>query len=280
MLLPSKLSLPLRVAASLLRRPDLHAYGDHPSQSAELFLPPGKGPFPVAVVLHGGYWQAQWSRIVTRPISMDLARRGWAAWNVEYRRLGADGGGWPQTFDDVAAAIDHLAAIEHPDLDLGDVTVVGHSAGGQLALWAAARPRYPEGAPGALPKVAVHRALALAAVTHLKYAGRTAHVLLGGPPDEHPDRWAMADPLAQVPLELPVLLVHPADDRTVSVKQSRAYAAAARAAGGDVTLVEPETGGHRAAIDPSTGAWRAAAEWIAERRAQASSGTSSPFMPG
>ncbi|HEX2054212.1 MAG TPA: alpha/beta hydrolase [Actinomycetota bacterium] len=280
MLLPPKLSLPLKIAASLTRRPSVHSYGPHPSQTAELFLPSGPGPFPVAVVLHGGYWQAQWSKLVTRPVAVDLMKRGWAAWNVEYRRLGPDGGGWPHTFDDVASAIDYLASLEDVPLDLDDVSIVGHSAGGQLALWAGARPRFDAGAPGAMPRVAVRRVVALAAVSHLRYAGRTAHVLLGGPPEECPDRWAQADPLAQLPLDVPVLLVHPSDDRTVSVKQSRAYAAAARQAGADVTLVEPETGGHRAGIDPSTPAWKSAAGWLRVRRSQASSGTSSPFMPG
>ncbi len=279
MLLPPKLSLPLKVAASLLSRPPVISYGAHPSQVAELHLPPGPGPFPVAVVIHGGYWQAQWSKLVTRPISVDLARHGWAAWNIEYRRLGPDGGGWPETFDDIANAIDHLAALQHPALDLQKVTVVGHSAGGQLALWAGARPRFPREAPGASPKVALRQVVALAAVTHLRYAGQTATVLMGGTAEEAPGRWAMADPMAQVPLDTPVLLVHLPDDVTVSVRQSRIYAAAAEQSGGDVTFVEPQSGGHRAPIDPSTPAWEAVVAWLETRCAQAPSGTSSPSMP-
>jgi acetyl esterase/lipase len=111
-------------------------------------VPRGDGPFPVAVVLHGGYWQATYGKIVTRPLCLDLVARGWAAWNVEYRRLGdGHGGGWPMTFDDVAAAIDTLAALGDARLDLTDVHAVGHSAGGQLALWAAARPAFPAEAP-------------------------------------------------------------------------------------------------------------------------------------
>jgi acetyl esterase/lipase len=273
------MSLARSIALSWLRRPVVHSYGPQPSQVAELHVPPGPGPHPVAVVLHGGHWRPKWGKIVTRPISVDLARRGWAAWNVEYRRLGPDGGGWPETFDDVAAAIDHLAALDDPRLDLDRVTVVGHSAGGQLALWAAARPGLPAGAPGSDPSVAVRQVVALAAVTHLRYAGPVAHVLLGGDPDQVPDRWEQADPIARVPLGVPVLLVHPVDDGTVSVRQSRAYAEAAGSAGGDVTLVEPESGGHRAAIHPATAVWQAAAGWMEERRSQAASGTSSPVMP-
>lgn len=258
------MSLPARIALSAVRRGERHRYGDdHRSQAADLHVPRGDGPFPVAVVLHGGYWQSRYGRIVTRPISLDLARRGWAAWNVEYRRLGrGHGGGWPMTFDDVAAAIDHLGALRDPRLDLDAVHAVGHSAGGQLALWAAARPGLPAGAPGARPRVAVRSVAALTPVTNLARAGASARQLLGGAPDAVPERYALADPLRQAPLDVPVLLVHPSDDATVPAARSREYAAAARARGGTVELVEPPSGGHRAPIDPSTGAWRAAASWL------------------
>ena len=204
-----------------------------PPRSPTSTSPTGSGPFPVAVVLHGGSWQPRYGKITTRPLSADLARRGWAAWNVEYRRLGAEGGGWPATFDDVAAAIDHLATLGDARLDLGRVALVGHSAGGQLALWAAARPGLPAGAPGAEPAVVARRVIGLAPVTDLVRAGATARALLGGTPEQAPDRWAQADPLQRVPLSVPVVLVHPADDETVPVQRSRDYAAAARAAGGD-----------------------------------------------
>lgn len=234
-------------------------------------MPAGPGPHPVVVVLHGGHWQARWGKLVTRPISRDLAARGWAAWNLEYRRLG-EGGGWPATFDDIAKGIDHLAALEDPRLDLDRVTVMGHSAGGQLALWAAARAALPEGSPGASPLVAIRQAIAMGAVCSLEYGGRSAYVLMGGGPDEAPDRWQQADPMAQIPLPVPVLLVHAVDDRTVSVKQSRVYAAAAAQAGADVTLVEPESAGHRGPIYPVTSAWLSTVDWLQERDSQACPG--------
>jgi alpha-beta hydrolase superfamily lysophospholipase len=114
--------------------------------------------------------------------------------------------------------------------------------------------------------VIARQIVALAAITHLRHAGATARVLLGGGPDQVPDRWAQADPIAVIPLDVPVLLVHPRDDATVSVLQSRAYAEAALELGADVTLVEPESGGHRAVIDPSSSAWRSVVDWL-ERRA-------------
>jgi acetyl esterase/lipase len=236
---------------ALLRRPERHRYGsDHRVQAADLYLPSGDGPHPVAVVLHGGNWRAKYGKIVTKPIAVDLARRGVAAWNVEYRRVGrGQGGGWPATFDDVAAAIDLLPSIARGRLDLGDVRAVGHSAGGQLALWAASR--------GGIGRVA-----ALAAPVDLRAAGADARALMGGSPDEVPERYAAADPMQLVPLGVPTLLVHGADDATVPVKRSRRYAEAARAAGDQVELLEPVPGHHRIHIDPRSSAWRAAAEFL------------------
>lgn len=204
-------------------------------------------------MIHGGYWQARYGKVLMKAVSIDLARRGVAAWNIEYRRLGR-GGGWPATFDDVAAAIDHLAELRDPRLRLDAVTAVGHSAGGQLALWAAAREE---------PRVRIQRVCAQAAVCNLAAAGETARELMGGGPDEVPERYARADPMRLIPLGVPVLLVHGAEDATVPVKRSRAYAKAARAAGEPVELIEPNPGGHRMHIDPRSEAWRIAAEWVA-----------------
>jgi acetyl esterase/lipase len=218
------------------------------------------------VVLHGGYWQTTYGKLVTRPLAADLCRRGWAAWNLEYRRLGdarGGGGGWPETFDDVAAGIDRLAELGDPRLDLGRVAAIGHSAGGQLALWAAARGALPPGAPGAAPKVAVERVAGLAPVTNLAAAGKVARQLLSTPRlRDAEDRLALADPIRRVPLGVPVLIVHPRNDETIPVERSREYVAAARATGDDVTLTEIERGGHRSPIDPPSAAWRAATEWL------------------
>ena len=137
-------------------------------------------------MLHGGYWQPPYTRLIMRPMCVDLARKGFAAWNVEYRRLGRDGGGWPQTFDDVAAAVDHLAELRDHALDLDRVTLLGHSAGGQLALWAGARAALPAGAVGAAPRVLAQRVLAMSAVSDLRRVGEVARQLLGGGPDSSP----------------------------------------------------------------------------------------------
>ena len=145
-----------------------HPYGSDPSQLGELFRPPGAGPFAVVVVVHGGYWKAQYDRSLMTDLCVDLAEHGLAAWNLEYRRVGS-GGGWPATFLDVAAGVDVLAELEAP-LDLGRVVAVGHSAGGQLALWAASRPTLPADAPGADPRVVIRAAVAQAGVLDLTLA--------------------------------------------------------------------------------------------------------------
>jgi acetyl esterase/lipase len=243
-----------RVVIDLLGRPERYRYGPHRCHRADLYMPGGPGPHPVVVTIHGGYWRAKYGRRLMKAVAADLARRGRAAWNIEYRRLGrGQGGGWPATFDDVAAAVDHLAELDDLRLDLESVTVVGHSAGGHLALWAASR---------RAPRVPVRRVVGQAPVCDLAGAGEPAHALLGGTPDEVPDRYAATDPMRLLPLGVPQLVVHGADDDTVSVRKSRRYVDAARAAGDEIELVEPPSGSHRVHIDPRTEAWRAVASWV------------------
>jgi acetyl esterase/lipase len=258
-----------RLIIDFLRRGQTVSYGRDRSQRADLHLPAGRGraagPYPVMVLIHGGSWTARYGRIVMRGIAGDLVRRGWAVWNIEYRRVG-NGGGWPATFADVAAAIDLLPELDAP-LDLERVSVLGHSAGGHLALWAAGRERLPAGAPGSLdgePPVRLARAIAQAGVCDLagaykRWHGGAVRALMGGSPEELPERYAAADPIQATPLSIPVLLVHGTLDETVSVELSRSYERVARAAGGEVELVEipGEAGRHRAHIDPRGEAWAA-----------------------
>ena len=232
----------------------LHRYGRHRSQVAELFLPAGAGPHPVAVLIHGGCWRARYDRHLMDPLAADLVAHGWAAWNVEYRRVGLRaGGGWPATFDDVAAAIDLLADVEAP-LDLGRVAAVGHSAGGHLALWAAGRSD---------ARVPLSAAVGQAAVSDLDRAaaagvcGGMVERLLGGAPARVPDRYREASPARRLPLDVPVLLVHGGRDDVVPVDMSRRFAAAA-----GCELVELEADGHFEHLEPGSRAWATVVEWL------------------
>jgi len=141
---------PITVAQAMARStPSLAeriAYGQAPSQFGELWLPAGSGPVPVAMLLHGGCWQSSYGLGLMDPMAEDLYRQGIAVWNVEYRRLGESGGGYPGTFLDVGQAVDALRNLpQRPSLDLRRLVAIGHSAGGHLALWAAARHRVPQG---------------------------------------------------------------------------------------------------------------------------------------
>jgi acetyl esterase/lipase len=264
-----------RLILDVLKRGRTYDYGRDRSQRADLHLPGGPGPHPVIVLIHGGSWAARYGRVVMRGLVADLVRRGWAAWNIEYRRLG-NGGGWPATFADVAAAIDRLASLDAP-LDLRRVSVLGHSAGGHLALWAASREQLPAGAPGYIggePCVPLERAIAQAGVCDLagayrRWHGGAARELMGGSPEEHPERYAAGDPMRLLPLGIPALLVHGTDDETVSVELSRSYERAASELGGAVELVEISgaAGRHRAHIDPRGAAWAAVTGRLGAARA-------------
>jgi acetyl esterase/lipase len=258
-----------RVLRDLAHGGQRRRYGRGRNQLAELRLPVGSPPHPVVVTIHGGYWRARYSRRVSRPIAADLARRGWASWNVEYRRVGlGQGGGWPATFEDVAAGIDALADVEPGLLDLDRVAAVGHSAGGHLALWAATRPGLPDGAPGAHPRVRLSAVAALAAVSDLEASreltqpGGRVYELVGGAPGERDGRYELANPIRRLPLGIPVLLVHGEADQTVPVRRSRDFAAAAREAGDEVELVEVGGADHRAVVDPRTNAWAPTLRWL------------------
>jgi acetyl esterase/lipase len=240
------------------------AYGDHPDQVANLHVPSGDGPWPVVVLVHGGFWRTGWDRTLMTPLARDQQARGVAAWNVEYRRVGQEGGGWPGTLLDVAAAVDALG--EQAQVDPSRVAVVGHSAGGHLALWAAARWRLPSGAPGADPVVRPRAAVSLAGVADLEHGARerlgdgACLDLLGGSPDDVPERYAIASPAALLPLGVPQVLVHGGLDDKVPSAQSREHALAAEAAGDDVELVELPWVDHFDVIDPAHDAWHAVVE--------------------
>jgi acetyl esterase/lipase len=244
-----------RVAAGTTR--EVEAYGSLPRQVGEWWVPPDTaGPLPTVVLVHGGYWRASFDLHLEDAVAADLAGRGYLCWNVDYRPS-ADP--WPATLTDVAAAYDHLLVGWYADrVDPARIAVVGHSAGGQLALWLASRGRLPAGAPGRTtgvpaPALVVPQApvAALAEASREGLGAGAVDALLGGDPAAVPDRYAAADPVALLPTGVPSVLVHAPGDDLVPLSQSQAYRAAAEAAGDDCRLVE-FAGGHFEHLDPAS----------------------------
>ena len=226
-------------------------------------------PAPLVIFLHGGFWRAAYDRAHVAPLAAALAGEGYAVCTPEFRRVGQPGGGWPGTLDDIAAAVDVLpelveAAAGPGHVASGPFVLGGHSAGGHLALWAAARHRLPPSTRWHTPAPGPFRGVVgLAAVSDLvachaqRLGGGAADALIGGGPGRYPDRYALADPARLVPLGIPVRLVHGSRDRQVPCQMSRDYAAAAAAAGDDVVLDDLTGCGHFEPIDPLSAAWSA-----------------------
>jgi acetyl esterase/lipase len=219
----------------------------------------------VVVLIHGGFWRAVYTKRLMNGLAKDVAARGWAAWNIEYRRVGflGGGGGWPMTLIDVAAALDHLAVIED-EVDIGRVVTCGHSAGGQLALWAAARGRLPAGSPGTGGAVSPRGAVSLSGIVDLEEADRLAlgaqatARFMGGHRNEQPDRYRQASPRALLPLGVPQALIHAGDDSLVPTSMSQDYQALATSKGDSARYLLVEGIGHRQLIDPKGLGWATA----------------------
>ncbi|GLY41887.1 hypothetical protein Amsp01_079100 [Amycolatopsis sp. NBRC 101858] len=280
------------------RRVRTIAYGPEPSQVGELYLPEGDGPFPVVTVVHGGYWTAMWDRRQTTGVADDLVARGYAVWNIGYRRIGEPGGGWPGTFLDVAAAVDALEGMD-PALDTGRVVLLGHSSGGHLATWAAHRGVLPPEAPGANPGITPIGLVELGGALDLKTADATGFgavltdpdaeppkdapeparpeawpavaaaagdgivkLLLGGHVAEQPERYAWASPLELADAGVPVLAVHGTADEAVPAGWSRRYAEKTEAEGGTARYVDVEGGTHFDVVHPDHPVWPVVTGWI------------------
>ena len=235
-------------------------YGDHPDQRVELRIPGGDGPFPVAVLVHGGFWRPRWESDLMDALAVDLTARGYVTWNAEYRR-GAEHR-WAAMTSDVADAVRAVATV--PEADPERVVILGHSAGAQLALRAAA--------DAAAEQAAVRPALAvsLAGVLNLRLAGER-HLGEGAVADAVGSHWAgdratyeRSSPIERLPLGIPQLVVCAVGDEPDMLEMSREYHEAAAATPDDVVRIEGP-GDHFTVIDPESEIWRRTAEAIDAR---------------
>lgn len=252
--------------ASASRR---YAYGPHPSQFGDLHLPSSSGLHPVVALIHGGCWQVEFGLEPLGQLAQAIAAHGAAVWNIEYRRLG-EGGGWPATFQDIGVALDFLRMLaEAHALDLNRVVAAGHSAGGHLALWSAARTKLPAHSPLFTPDpLPLRGVLSIAGIPDLAVAARRAVCddtiveMMGGAPHEVPERYACASPAALTPLGIPHVHFHGRNDAIVPIDLVETYVQSAVQAGDDARLVALDNTGHFEAVDAQTPAGRQVIELL------------------
>jgi acetyl esterase/lipase len=262
------LMTPEELAALPSRAPDRRiAYGTDSSQYGELRIPAGTGPHPLVVLIHGGCFKAAYATAQYFGAMADVLKAdGIATWNIEYRRLGEPGGGWPGTYLDVGRAVDHVRVIaDEYDLDLARVVVVGHSAGGHLAMWTAARRRLPAASElSAADPLPVRGVIDLAGPVDM-----TANIpgyealcrdtvitsLLGGTPATVPDRYAHASPITMLPLAIPQVIVLGSREEYVPLPLVDAYVQAATQAGDQVRRILIPGAGHFEIASPLSVTW-------------------------
>ncbi len=243
-------------------------YGDHPLQIVDLWLPDGPGPHPVVLMVHGGCWQtAIADRRIMNWIAEDLRGRGIAVWNIDYRGVDRAGGGYPGTFQDAAAAADALRVHAGTyGFDLSRLVAIGHSAGGHLALWLAARPRLPDGSPlRSADPIPIHAVVSLGGLPDLEEAARPPGsgcgtevvARIGG------GRFAETSVPRLGPLGVHQVLINGLQDRIIPTSYAEGYARPMRAAGDDVRVRMIDRTGHVELIAPESAAWAAAVEEIA-----------------
>lgn len=239
-------------------------YGGDPYQFGELRFPPGEGPFPLLFVIHGGFWKAAYDLQHIGHLCVKLSSAGVVTCNIEYRRVGNPGGGWPGTFLDVASAVDYFGEVlaNESRVDIGKVAVIGHSAGGQLALWLGGRHRLPVGSvlsTGQRSRPAA--VVSLAGVTDLAGAWEqglgdgAAGRLLGGSPNHYPERYSQGSPIELLPTGTRQVLIHGREDEIVPISQSERFVERAKALGEEVSLHSLDRIAHFELIDPESRAW-------------------------
>ena len=242
------------------------AYGQDPVQYGELRLPAGSDPVPLVVFIHGGCWRSQYDLKHVGPAAAALVKEGFATWTIEYRRVGDIGGGWPGTFDDISHAIDHVRALalQFPRIDTMRVILMGHSAGGQLALWAASRKQNETTGifRSAKPPLPIAGVIGLAAITDLAEYGAApggcngaVTPLMGGAAAAIPDRYRAVSPIERSPIGQRMILIHGDADPIVPAAQSRKLVTRERSGGGSPESTFIPGAGHFDLVAPQSEAW-------------------------
>jgi acetyl esterase/lipase len=235
-------------------------YGSDAHQFGDLRLPKGTGPHPVVMNIHGGFWRDEYDLAHAGHLCAALTAKGVATWNLEYRRIGNPGGGWPGTLDDVRTGAAHLEKIAaERSLDLKRAVATGHSAGGHLVLWLA-----KQNAIALRGLVALAPVADLRGAWELKLSNTVVADLLGGSPRDLPDRYRSASPIELVPLGVAQRVLHGTNDDIVPLEISRRYVAAAKKSGDDSKLIEVAGAGHFELIDPRSSAWPVVKEVVLE----------------
>jgi acetyl esterase/lipase len=253
-----------------------YSYGSSPLQVADLRLPLEKGEelFPVVICVHGGFWKNRVPLDIMNPLTEDLTSRGLATWNIEYRRVGDEGGGWPGLFHDVSNGTDFLRQIaDENHLDLSRVVVVGHSAGGHIGLWLAARHLLPKDSEIRTSETPLNikAVVSLAGVCDFDLMQATHRMridemrgavsdnpvydLMEGSPFEQPERYAHASPIKLLSIQSKQILIHGGCDLNVPIGISQNYYKAAQTAGADVELIEIQNAEHFKVINPDADCW-------------------------
>ncbi|GAB3527897.1 alpha/beta hydrolase [Pontibacter brevis] len=249
------------------------SYGPDSLQFGELRLPKGEGKFPVVVVVHGGCWLSAYDRQYMAHLSEKLTQAGYATWNLEFRRVGDAGGGWPGTFLDVAAGTDYVRELAKTyPLHTRKVIVMGHSAGGHLALWLGARHNLPKNSTLYTKKpLKIKGIVSLAGIpdlaTYSQQKGSCNEAvpqLMGGMPDEQPERYTDASPTTLLPLRVPSRLIQGALDPIVPVIQSQRFAEQAKASGDDSKLILLEQAGHFDIVAPHSPVYKKVEQAVRE----------------